>query len=206
MSCLLAPAKNTFTKFNINIRHSRAVPVGDYNLQANLKAKAQLASTRLYSQEQSFLGGMNSVRGYPSGDYLADNSLETSVELLMPALFIPEIIKLPYEQRSVRDNTNALVFYDWGWGKRRFPVDGAKSTANLAGIGFGIRTRLYNQAFLRLEWGFPVHDKTRTEAGHSRFHFAVDFMDQFQREGQRISSDIRKQKAESENHELLNKV
>jgi hemolysin activation/secretion protein len=201
-----APAKNTFTKLNMNIRHSRAVPVGGYNLQANIKANAQMASTRLYSQEQSFLGGMNSVRGYPSGDYLADNSIQASAELLMPALFIPEAIKLPYEQNSVRDNTSALVFYDYAWGKRRFPVDGMKSTANLAGIGFGIRTRLYNQVFLRFEWGFPVHDKTRTEAGNSRFHFAIDFMDQFQREGQRISSDIRKQRAEPENHDLLNKA
>ena len=201
-----APAKNTFSKFNISLKHSRAVPVGGYNLQLNLRARAQLASTRLLSQEQSFLGGMDSVRGYPSGDYLADNSIETSAELLMPALFIPEAIKLPYEQRSIRDNTNALIFYDYAWGKCRFPVDGVKSTANLAGIGFGVRTKLYNQAFLRLEWGFPIRDKTRTEAGHSRFHISIDFLDQFQKEGKRISSDIQKQKAEQENRPFLNKI
>ncbi|MFC1644060.1 ShlB/FhaC/HecB family hemolysin secretion/activation protein, partial [Candidatus Omnitrophota bacterium] len=71
-------ADSTFTKFNLGITHKRALPL---NLQASLKFKCQWASEKLASQEEFYMGGIDSVRGYTSGEYLADNAIQTNFEL-----------------------------------------------------------------------------------------------------------------------------
>jgi hemolysin activation/secretion protein len=177
-------AKSTFSKFNLDIQQRRVLP---WNLQANLKFKTQIASTKLTPQEEFSLGGIDSVRGYPSGDYSADNAILSSAELLIPSLFIPKSWRLPYAQQSLREQTTALVFVDYGWGKRRGPAAFEKKSADLLGIGVGLRFNLFDQAILRLEWGFPVaSNRPITEAGHSQFHFSVDFQEKLPGEIERI--------------------
>ncbi|MGB2599189.1 MAG: ShlB/FhaC/HecB family hemolysin secretion/activation protein [Candidatus Omnitrophota bacterium] len=164
-------AENTFTKFNLGIRHRRALPL---NLQVNLNLKYQFASERLTPLEQYSLGGLDSVRGYPSGDYLADNAVQTNVELLIPAFFIPEYLKLPKAERSLKDNITGVLFFDQGYGEKRGVLTTEKTRASLASVGAGLRMRLYNKAVLRLEWGFPVGDKPLTETANSRFHISLN--------------------------------
>ena len=176
-------AHSTFSKFTLGIQQKRILPL---NLQANLKFKTQLASTKLTPQEQFSLGGIDSIRGYPSGDYLADNASLANAELLIPAIFIPKSWQLPYAKESIRQQTTALVFADYGWGERRGALPTEKKSVNFLGIGAGLRTRLYDQALLRLEWGFPLGNNTITEAGKSRFHIALDFQDRLPEEIERI--------------------
>ena len=59
-------AKSDFTKFNLKVNHKTLLPFLD--LQANIKVSGQMASTKLTPQEQYFLGGIDSVRGFPSGE------------------------------------------------------------------------------------------------------------------------------------------
>lgn len=176
-------AHSTFSKFTLGIQQKKILPL---NLQANLKFKTQLASTKLTPQEQFSLGGIDSVRGYPAGDYLADNASLASAELLIPAIFIPKSWELPYAKDSIRQQTTALVFTDYGWGMRRGALSTEKKSVNFLGIGAGLRMRLYDQALLRLEWGFPLGNNSITEAGRSRFHIALDFQDRLPEEIERI--------------------
>ena len=64
-------AKNTFSKFTTALLHRKALPA---NLQVNITFKSQLSFTKLASQEEFSLGGIDSIRGYPSGDYLGDTT------------------------------------------------------------------------------------------------------------------------------------
>lgn len=176
-------ARSTFTKFTLGIQQKKILPL---NLQANLKFKTQIASTKLTPQEELSLGGIDSVRGYPSGDYLADNGSLITAELLIPAIFIPKNWELPYAKDSIRQQTTALVFADYGWGERRGALPTEKKSVNLLGLGAGLRMRFFDQAILRLEWGFPVADDPITESGHSRFHIALDFQDKLPQELERI--------------------
>jgi hemolysin activation/secretion protein len=164
-------SENTFSKFNLGIAHRRALPL---NLQVNLNLKCQFASERLAPLEQYSLGGLNSVRGYPAGDYLADNAVQTNVELLIPAFFIPEYLKLPKAERSLKDNITGVLFFDQGYGEKRGVLTTEKTCASLASLGAGLRVRLYKKALLRLAWGFPVGDEPLTETANSRFHISLD--------------------------------
>ncbi len=165
-------AKNTFTKFNLGIEHRRIL-YG--SIEGRVKLATQLSSTKLTPQEEFYLGGIDSVRGYPSGDFLADTSFQVNIEILTPPFFIPATIKLPYMRYHLKKYITPVIFFDYGWGEKRGPQAGEKKSANLAGAGLGIRIRLFKWGILRLEWGFPVGDKPITESSHSRFHMAVDF-------------------------------
>ncbi|MCM8823823.1 MAG: BamA/TamA family outer membrane protein, partial [Candidatus Omnitrophica bacterium] len=153
--------KPTFTKFNFGIQYRKFLPL---SLQANLKFKIQLSSHRLPSSERFSLGGINSVRGYPSDDYKADNASQETIELLIPAFFIPSNIRLPYSESSLKNQTKTVIFIDHGWGKKRNPLINDKQSNNLLSMGVGLRFNLFNQFRLRLEWGFPfASNKTLTE-------------------------------------------
>ncbi|MBU1809648.1 MAG: BamA/TamA family outer membrane protein, partial [Candidatus Omnitrophica bacterium] len=176
-------AKNTFTKFNLEFQHKRFLPL---DLQTNLKFNSQLSSTRLTPQERFSLGGINTVRGYPEGDYSADNAFLINLELLFPAFFIPEKLKIPYARHSLKKTITPLIFFDYGYGRVRESGAAGGKTCNLRSAGVGFKIRLFNQAILRLEWGFPLGDKTIGEAADSRFHFSVVFEDKFPEEIERI--------------------
>ncbi|MDD4957145.1 MAG: ShlB/FhaC/HecB family hemolysin secretion/activation protein [Candidatus Omnitrophica bacterium] len=180
-------AGNTFTKFNLDIKHRQLFPA---SLQAALNIKTQFSGEKLASQEQLSLGGIDSIRGYPAQDYMADNGFIMNLDLLVPCPFIPESWKLPYAQDSLRNNVNLLCFMDYGYGEKRAArKDEERQHVNYSSIGAGLRIRLYNQALLRLEWGFPIGpDKATTESPNPRFHFALTFEENLPKEWERIKS------------------
>ena len=100
-------AKNTFSKLNLEVTHKRSLPI--LKSQLSLKAKGQLANEKLASQEEFYLGGIDSVRGYPAGDYAADDAFQINFEFLVPAFFIPKSWRLPYAAKSLRDSITAVA-------------------------------------------------------------------------------------------------
>lgn len=176
-------AKNVFSRFNLGGEYKRKL---FSDLQVNLRLSGQIASTKLTPQEEFSLGGIDSVRGYPSGDYLADNAYQGNIDILLPAFFIPQSTRIPYDAYSLKDNITPLLFFDQGYGKRMGVLSTDNKTVNLTSVGAGIRIRLFNQIAVRLEWGFPIGHKRITEGGNSQFHFSVDFEDRIPREVERI--------------------
>ncbi|MFH0772625.1 MAG: ShlB/FhaC/HecB family hemolysin secretion/activation protein [Candidatus Omnitrophota bacterium] len=165
-------AKSVFSKLNIKIQYRKILPL---SLRGNILFESQSASTKLTPQEEFSLGGLDSVRGYPSGDYLADNAAIFNGELLIPSFFIPQGLRFPCSKDSLKERVTLLTFLDYGWGKRKGASPTENPTANMASIGSGVRLKLSEQSILRLEWGFPFGDDSITEEGHSRFHFSLDF-------------------------------
>ncbi len=167
-------AENVFTRLNLGGEYKRILP---WQMQANFKLDTQLASAKLTPQEEFALGGIDSVRGYPSGDYLADNACQAKLDLLLPAFFIPESLKIPYDANTLRNNITPLLFWDYGYGRRKGTLPTENKSANLQSIGAGFQIRLFNQAFIRLAWGVAIGDKRITEGGHSEFHITFRFED-----------------------------
>jgi len=186
-------AKSDFTKFTLTFEDKHLLP---FNAQLNYKFDSQVSSTKLTPQEEFSLGGIDSVRGYPNGDYIADYGLVNSVELLTNAFFLPPNWHIPYAEAPLREQINPLIFMDYGYGRRRGPLDGEKKSDTLFSVGCGLRIMLFNQALLRLEWGFPLGDKTITESGRSHFHFAVTFQEKLPEEIARIK-ELRKKAKEA---------
>lgn len=172
-----------YTKFTLNTNYKKMLPM---NMQLSQKFKNQFSSSKLTPQEEFSIGGIDSVRGYPSGDYLADNAFLSNTELLLPSIFIPKKWRLPYSQDAFRDQVTTVLFVDYGWGERRGALQTEKKMVNDIGVGGGFRVSLFNQALLRLEWGIPVGDPMITEQGRSQFHFSVDFQEKLPEELERI--------------------
>jgi hemolysin activation/secretion protein len=170
-------ASSVFSKFNLDTKYSRPVfPIGNISIAL----KGQTAAEKLTPQEQFFLGGIDSVRGYPNGDYLADNAVQSNLEFSCPLFFLPAHWNIPFTAGPVRNNVSAVAFCDYGYGMKRGRIEGEKHSAHLVGIGGGLRIRLLNQFFVRLECGWPVGDRPVSEGSRGpRFHIAVDFEDAF---------------------------
>ncbi len=193
---------NTFTKYNLDIKHRRLLPL---DLQANLNFTGQITCEKLPSQEELALGGIDSVRGYPAQDFMADNGLNATFELLVPTFWMPESITLPYAPGPLKESITGVIFTDhaYGWRGGTDPSE-EKGEAYMGSVGAGVRIRLYNQVLVRCEWGFPIGDKSITESKSPRFHFAVDFEDQFDREIQRISAQMQENRMKDLARRIVN--
>jgi hemolysin activation/secretion protein len=182
-------AQNTFSKLTYNASFRQALVK---NYQASLKLTGQVASEKLTPQQELYLGGIDSVRGYPSGDYLADTGFYAQMELLVPTPFMPDWIKVPYGERPIKDEITGVLFFDCGFGSKRGMIQGEQTFDRMASIGAGVRVRLLNQALLRLEWGVPLDplvNRPITEGGGNRprLHFSVDFQDDWPEEVERFT-------------------
>jgi len=193
-------AKSTFTTLNLGMQHRRVLPL---KMQASFKFKSQIAFNKLTSQQGFSLGGIDSVRGYPSGDFIGDTGVNTISELLLPAVFIPSSWKIPYASNKLKDDITPLIFVDYGYASRRGTLsEGEKKSVSDLGVGTGVRVRVFDQAMLRFEWGWHVANKPLTESGMSRFHFSVDVQEKLPEEVERI----RKMMEEEENERLTWKL
>ena len=188
-------ATPTYTKYTLGIQNRTSLP---FNLQQNLKFKTQIPSEKLFSQEQFGLGGIDTVRGYPASDYLADKMVLVNAELLTPIFFIPKSWKLPYAEKPVKDQLTALGFFDYGYGEHR----GDPKPHTLASVGVGLRMSFYNQVLLRLEWGFPLKPPGQDflSAGMSigRFHISLNIEDKLPEEIERVIKQMREERMRNE--------
>ena len=122
---------------------------------ASIRTQFQVASRTLASSEQFQLGGADSIRGYPEGDYLADTAGALNIDLVFPMF-----------SRKIQP----VLFADIGGGKLKKTLSGEKSSKFLAGAGGGIRLH-FKPVFLRLEWAKAVGDKQTSGSGPSTFYF-----------------------------------
>jgi len=132
---------------------------------------------------------MNSVRGYPDGDYSADNGYQVNLEFLVPPLFLPDSIKLPYARNPIKNDLTGVVFFDYAYGEKRGYIEGERTRRKLASVGLGFRFHVYDQALFRFEWGhiIPLGDLPLSQMDSQRLHLALDIQDRIPQEIERIS-------------------
>jgi len=200
--------ENTFTIFKMDASYNRRLPLG---MQTSMRFKCQVSSEKLPSQEEFSIGGINSVRGYPSGDYSADDAFQTNIEVMFPAFFIPGNLKIPYGENAIKNEVTGMVFFDYAHGERKGVLDsvirstGEKRIVDFSSIGAGLRIRLFNQALLRVEWGYPIGGNSAiSETAPSRLHISLDFEDKLPREIARLQKEIEEQEIKSQAWDLLN--
>lgn len=193
-------ATPTYTKFFLDIQNRTSLP---FHLQQALKFKMQLPSEKLFSQEQYGLGGIDTVRGYPPSDYLADKMVLVNAELLSPVFFIPKDWKLPYAEKSFKDQLTAITFFDYAYAETR----GNPKPFRLSSVGVGLRMSFYNQILLRLEWGFPLKllgmDSLSEGMAPARFHISLNVEDNLPTEIERIIKEMREERMEREAWDLV---
>lgn len=155
-------ADKSFVKYSHVISREQRMPLNSYMM---IRSQFQTATHSLPISEQFQLGGVNSIRGYPEGDYLAD----VAANLNMDWYFHP----LPSSWRlagfNFKEQVEPLVFLDVGKGWLLDTYNGEQREKYLAGTGAGVRVRVRNNAYLKMEWAKPVGDKPIHGTGPSTF-------------------------------------
>ncbi|HRK61875.1 MAG TPA: ShlB/FhaC/HecB family hemolysin secretion/activation protein [Candidatus Omnitrophota bacterium] len=136
------------------------------------RGQMQLTNDRLAPSEQIRLGGAFSVRGYAEGEYLADYGAFMTNEIYIPTYFFPKDWKLPYSKQPLREQIQGVAFFDFGGGELRAPRTGEKEGRTLAGAGIGVRMRLFDKVFARLQWATPTGSDARN-GDDSVFYYGV---------------------------------
>lgn len=113
------------------------------------RSDLQLANQSLVPLEQFYLGGLNSVRGYPQDIRLTDNGFLLSTEVWLPVLRV----------QNVMNNTNGVLqiipFVDFGvaWNTGEFPTP---TPNTLIGAGLGVQWQMGSNFSARVDWGIPL--------------------------------------------------
>lgn len=162
---------NTFSKITAETNSTLVLP---FRFQVHSRFKGQLAFDKLASQEQLSLGGIDSVRGYPASDFLADTGFHSNQELRIPVFFLPESVRIPFTDKPLKELVTGVFFYDHGYGEVRGQTGDLTKNVHYASIGGGVRISLFRQTTLRMEWGVPLADEPLTEHADSHFHIAVN--------------------------------
>ena len=133
-------ADNRFTKLNLNL--ARAHRISEW-FSLILRASGQVSTASLVAGEQFSLGGADSVRGYPQGEFLGDDAYNLSAEFRVSPLTNNEIAQLAF-------------FIDHGAVSVKKPADGQGKYHALTGAGFGVRFSLPYDFHARFDVGFPL--------------------------------------------------
>ncbi|MDD5085081.1 MAG: ShlB/FhaC/HecB family hemolysin secretion/activation protein [Candidatus Omnitrophica bacterium] len=159
-----------FFKYEHSLRRMQRMPFESY---AILRSALQLTSHTLTPSEQFSLGGANYIRGYPEGDYLADEGASLNADWLFPMYLFPKEWKLPYSDTPLRNQVEPVLFMDIGGGRMKNVVAGEHRVRFLMGLGGGFRVRIARNIFARFEWADRVGDKRTGAAAPSSFHVSI---------------------------------
>ena len=159
-----------YFKYSHALKRTQTMPFGSFLL---MNSQFQAASHTLPSSEQLQLGGMNSVRGYPEGDYLADVGATLNLDWVFQSYFFPKDWKLPYFKTPLRRAIEPVAFFDMGGGGLYAKNPGERGHKFLAGAGGGLRIQIASNFFIRLEWAKAFCNDPSGGNGPSTFYMMM---------------------------------
>jgi hemolysin activation/secretion protein len=137
----------------------------DWQLYGSLGG--QFTKDSLISNEQYFLGGLQTVRGYLEANALGDYGINAKLELRTPEThpgFLPWV-------SSVR----GMAFYDYGYAKIHDPLPSQTEAFYLASTGFGLQLKAPRGIFAQLDFAHVLRTVQYVDKGHERLLFRVGF-------------------------------
>lgn len=156
-------ARANYVYLRGDVQRQQRLP-GGYSLIA--RADFQFADEPLISNEQFFIGGVDSVRGYFEFEQLGDRGLRGRLELRAP-------------NRAAKDSMLSelvgLAFLDAGAVELVQPLPGQTRSFQMASAGAGFRARAGRSFVAALDFAVPLRDTNRTQAGDPRVHFRLAY-------------------------------
>jgi len=160
-----------FFRYNIDWARLQPMPLETVLI---FRGGTQITQTDLLPAEQLRLGGFDTIRGYPEGEYLADYGYNMTAEYRVPFYFIPKDFNIVGTKSPWRDVFQMVTFVDVGKGYLWKPYAGQLSQMMLAGTGLGLRITFLDYINARLDWAWPVGDRPLDASPRPRFHFAMN--------------------------------
>jgi hemolysin activation/secretion protein len=130
------------------------LPFGSYLV---LHGGGQYSPMPLTSLEQFYLGGIDSVRGYPESDASGDSGVGFSAELRIPPYFIPEDWHvINSKDKTWRDSLSIVTFVDGGRTFNFYRQEpGSAKDSTLLSAGAGLRYYISPDMNCQVGIGFP---------------------------------------------------
>jgi hemolysin activation/secretion protein len=138
-----------FTRYILHLIRRQDLPFSSFFL---VSGRTQYTPDKLVAGEQFYIGGQDTVRGYPELEYMGDYGYNFNLELRTPVYLVPKKAKL-------YDKIQMVYFWDFGKGYLRDALVGEKKSESLMGAGWGLRISPWKNFYLRLDWGFPLDPK-----------------------------------------------
>jgi hemolysin activation/secretion protein len=160
-----------FFRYNIDGARLQPMPLETVLI---LKGAVQVTQTDLLPAEQLRLGGFDTIRGYPEGEYLGDYGYNLTAEYRVPPYILPKDFYIVGTKSAWRDVFQLVTFVDVGKAYLWKPYAGQLSSMMLAGTGLGLRISFLEYINARLDWAWPVGDRPIDASPRPRFHFAMN--------------------------------
>ncbi|MBI4227020.1 MAG: ShlB/FhaC/HecB family hemolysin secretion/activation protein [Candidatus Omnitrophica bacterium] len=125
----------------------------------------QWTDDRLPPAEMLQIGGAETVRGYPQGEFLGDYGYVGTVEVRAP---------LPWGHRRGAPTWSLAGFYDGGAAFLRKPLQTEEAQRRLQGVGVGLRWTWSPSTSAVLDLALPVGDTSSEDEDRPRIHYAVN--------------------------------
>ena len=164
-----AGAGGSFVRWVTNLVRVQKGPAGTSLV---FRGSSQLTSDRLVPAEQFRLGGFDTVRGYPEGEFLADYGYQATVEARLPSDRILPAFGAAGEKSAwnrLRRSLLLVGFWDFAEGFLRAPRLGEDADMRLESVGCGFRLRPTAESSLQADFGWPVGDRD-AEKDRPRLH------------------------------------
>ena len=155
-----------FFKWSGEVSRVQNLPASAFIL---LRGDYQLASETLPASEEFFIGGMDSVRGYPQAEFLGDNGYTVNVELRLPPYGLKDL-EVPWAHKPLKDFMQFALFFDHGEAYRKSFLPGEFKDRALTGAGWGLRFFLTDHANVDLDWAYPVGGDDTSDGSDSSFY------------------------------------
>lgn len=155
---------NQFIRYNFSFSRFQILPYSSYLL---FNSNLQLTTDVLPSQKRFYLGGADSIRGYPEDDFGGDYGISNNIEFVCPIFIIPDRIK--FKEKKLKDLLKFAIFTDFGILFNR----GEDEKPLLAGSGFGLRFNINRNITSKFDIGWPLADKP-TDRSSYNVHFSLN--------------------------------
>jgi hemolysin activation/secretion protein len=138
-----------------------------------LRFSGQYSDDVLVSLEQFSIGGPNTVRAYPSAEFLADRGTFASVEWVMNAPGFAS--RAAFGGRTWGQIFQLSLFADYASGRLTQVLPGEPKSVDLSGWGLGFQLNVPNRFFARLDVAAPLGVEKPSNGRDPQYFFRFGF-------------------------------
>ncbi|WP_287110109.1 ShlB/FhaC/HecB family hemolysin secretion/activation protein [Methylobacillus sp.] len=156
-------AQGSFAYLRADIKHTHTLP-REWKLFGRLSGQA--AGAPIIANEQFFVGGADTVRGYYEASALGDKGLFGTAELRTPSLA---------KYLNMDGELVGSVFYSAGQVRILRPLDEQQSVFNLASVGVGLQLKNWHGLTAGFDFARALRTAGMVDKGDSLLHFRLAY-------------------------------
>jgi hemolysin activation/secretion protein len=138
-----------------------------------VRASGQYSDDILVSLEQFSIGGPDTVRAYPSAEFLADTGGFASIEWIVNAPGFAS--RQAFGGKTWGQLLQFSLFADYAMGKLNLALPGEEDEIDLSGWGVGIQFNMTNRYFARVDVATPISPEEPTNERDPQYFFRFGF-------------------------------